>query len=75
MHFVGQAFLTEKRQTLFVFFDINKAQCVEKHPKFQNRWKSPVRKQAEFQNLQKSKIRNPAPGVHYECSVVPSVTS
>jgi len=54
--------------TFCKFFDLNKAQCVEKHPEFENLQKNPVRKQPEFQNLQKRKIRNHVPGVHYSAA-------
>jgi len=74
MHFLGQAFPT-KKSNLVCFFHLKKAQCVEKHPEFQNLQKSSA-KTAKFQNLQKSKILNPALGVHdCGCSVLPSVTS
>jgi len=35
MLFLGQAFPTEKNKFV-CFFDLKKAQCVEKHPEFQN---------------------------------------
>jgi len=50
MHFLGQAFSTEKCQILSVFFDLKKAQCVEKHPEFQNLKKS----QCENSQISKS---------------------
>jgi len=56
MHFVGQAFPTEKKPNFFFFFDLKKAQCVEKHPEFQSLKKIPVRKQPNFKIFKKEKF-------------------
>jgi len=75
MHFLGQAFPTEKRQILSVFFDLKKPSALNNIPNFKI-CKNASGKTAKFQNLQKSKILNPALGIHYSgCSVVLSVTS
>jgi len=53
MHFLGQAFPTEKSQIFSVFLDLKKAQCVEKHPEIQSLKKIPVRKQPNFKIFKK----------------------
>jgi len=68
MHFLGQAFPTEKSQILSVF-DLKKLSALKNIQNFKI-WKNPTAKTAKFKNLQ-----NPALGVHYSgCSVEPSVT-
>jgi len=75
MHFLGQAFPTEKSQVLSVFSIKKKPSALKNVQNFKI-YKHTRVKTAKFQNRQKRKILNPAFGVHYcGCSVVPSVTS
>jgi len=49
--------LSDRKKHIFsVFFDLKKAQCVEKHPEFQNLQKIPVRKQPNFKIFKKEKF-------------------
>jgi len=59
----------KKPNFLCFFFDLKKAQRVEKHPEFQSLKKIPVRKQPNFKIFRKEKFLTPG------SSFVPSVTS
>jgi len=54
--FSGSSFSDRKKPNVFFFFDLKKAQCVVKHPEFQNLKKIPVRKQPNFKIFKKEKL-------------------